>query len=130
MSRVVMCEVRSREKTTKNKPKKTVYSGYNEKEWTVMNPIWCQMKKCSSSSGQNGQMMHWWLLVHFNVSCNLPLVVLLFGCFLVVTGIEHTSGVSKKNCLLHNNTTKMTIQNSQIGHASNSVIQFLDLRVK
>ncbi len=30
-----------------------------------MNPIWCQMKKCTPSSGQNDQLMHWWLLVYF-----------------------------------------------------------------
>jgi hypothetical protein len=29
-----------------------------------MNPIWCQMKKRNPSSGQNGQLVHWWLLVH------------------------------------------------------------------
>jgi hypothetical protein len=28
-----------------------------------MNPIWCKMKKCSPSSGQNDQLVHWWLLV-------------------------------------------------------------------
>jgi hypothetical protein len=29
-----------------------------------MNPIWRQMKKRTPSSGQNGQLVHWWLLVH------------------------------------------------------------------
>jgi hypothetical protein len=29
-----------------------------------MNPIWRRMKKRSPSSGQNGQLVHWWLLVH------------------------------------------------------------------
>jgi len=29
-----------------------------------MNSIWRRMKKCSPSSGQTGQLVHWWLLVH------------------------------------------------------------------
>ncbi len=29
-----------------------------------MNPILCRMKKRSPSSGQNGQLVHWWLLFH------------------------------------------------------------------
>jgi len=29
-----------------------------------MNLIWCWMKKRSPSSEQNGQLVHWWLLVH------------------------------------------------------------------
>jgi hypothetical protein len=28
-----------------------------------MNPIWCQMKKLNPYSGQNGEFVHWWLLV-------------------------------------------------------------------
>jgi hypothetical protein len=36
----------------------------NEKKWIMMNPIQCWMKKYSPSSGQNNQLMHWWLLVH------------------------------------------------------------------
>jgi hypothetical protein len=36
----------------------------NKKEWIVMNHIWHQMKKRSPFSGQNGQLVHWWLLVH------------------------------------------------------------------
>jgi hypothetical protein len=46
----------------KKKKKSTVVS--SKKKWTVMNPIWRQMKKCTPSSGQNGQLVHWWLLVH------------------------------------------------------------------
>jgi hypothetical protein len=63
-----MCEVRSRGKATKNPKKKkkekrsTVIS--NKKKWTVMNPMWRRMKKRSPSRGQNGQLVHWWLLVH------------------------------------------------------------------
>jgi hypothetical protein len=36
----------------------------SKKKWTVMNPICRRMKKCKASSGQNGQLVHWWLLVH------------------------------------------------------------------
>jgi hypothetical protein len=36
----------------------------SKKKWTMMNPIWRQMKKCTPSSGQNSQLVHWWLLVH------------------------------------------------------------------
>jgi hypothetical protein len=36
----------------------------SKKKWTVMNPIRRQMKKCKASSGQNDQLVHWWLLVH------------------------------------------------------------------
>jgi hypothetical protein len=39
----------------------------NEKKWTMMNPISHRMKKCSPSSEQNGQLVHWWLLVHFGL---------------------------------------------------------------
>jgi hypothetical protein len=41
-----MCEVKSMEKTTKNKPKKKI-------------------QRRSPSNGQNDQLVHWWLLVHF-----------------------------------------------------------------
>jgi hypothetical protein len=37
----------------------------SKKKWIVMNPIWRQMKKHNPSSGQNGQLVHWWLLIHF-----------------------------------------------------------------
>jgi hypothetical protein len=36
----------------------------SKKKWTVMNPIWRRMKKRNPSSGQNGQLVHWWLLIH------------------------------------------------------------------
>ncbi len=36
----------------------------NKKKSTVMSPIWRRMKKCNPSSGQNGQLVHWWLLIH------------------------------------------------------------------
>jgi hypothetical protein len=47
----------------KKKEKKSTMVG-NKKKWTVMNSIWRRMKKRSPSSGQNGQLVHWWLLVH------------------------------------------------------------------
>ncbi len=65
VSRVAMCEVRSKEKAAKNNPphpESTMIN--NEMKWIGMNPIWHRMKKCSPSNGQNGQLMHWWLLVH------------------------------------------------------------------
>ncbi len=40
----------------------------NKKKWTVMNPIWRRMKKHNPSNGQNGQLMHQWMLVHFGRS--------------------------------------------------------------
>jgi hypothetical protein len=36
----------------------------SKKKWTAMNPIPRRMKKRKASSGQNGQLVHWWLLVH------------------------------------------------------------------
>jgi len=36
----------------------------SRKKWIVMNPIWHRMKKRSPSSGQNDQLVHWWLVVH------------------------------------------------------------------
>ncbi len=36
----------------------------SKKKWTDVNPIRRRMKKCKASSGQNGQLVHWWLLVH------------------------------------------------------------------
>jgi hypothetical protein len=36
----------------------------SKKKWTVMNPIQRQIKKRNPSSGQNGQLVHWWLLIH------------------------------------------------------------------
>jgi hypothetical protein len=46
----------------KKKRKSTVVSSKEKR--TVMNPILCRMKKRSPSIGQNGQLVHWWLLVH------------------------------------------------------------------
>jgi hypothetical protein len=37
---------------------------WSKKKWTVMNPIRRRMKKRNPSSGQNGQLVHWWLLIH------------------------------------------------------------------
>ncbi len=36
----------------------------NKKKSTVMSPIRRRMKKRNPSSGQNGQLVHWWLLIH------------------------------------------------------------------
>jgi len=47
----------------------------SKKKWTLMNPIWRPMKKCDPSSGQNGQLVHWWPLVHslaFSSSSSAP----------------------------------------------------------
>jgi hypothetical protein len=61
-----MCEVRSRkngqEQKKKKRKKSTVVS--SKKKSTVMSPIRHRMKKRNPSSGQNGQLVHWWLLIH------------------------------------------------------------------
>jgi murein L,D-transpeptidase YafK len=61
-----MCEVRSKkngqEQKEKNKIKNTVVSRKNKS--TVMSPIRRRMKKRNPSSGQNDQLVHWWLLIH------------------------------------------------------------------
>jgi hypothetical protein len=64
VSRVPMCEVRSKGKIAKNQNEKLSIVVNNKNKWIVMNPIWHQMKKCSPSNGQNGQLVHWWLLIH------------------------------------------------------------------
>jgi hypothetical protein len=46
----------------KKKEKSTVVS--SKKKSTVMSPIRRQMKKRNPTSGQNGQLVHWWLLIH------------------------------------------------------------------
>jgi hypothetical protein len=46
-------------------PKKKRPMVSNEKKWIAMNPIFHQMKKLNPSNGQNNQLVHWWLLVHF-----------------------------------------------------------------
>jgi len=60
-----MCEVRSRkngQEPKKKEKKSTVVS--SKKKSTVMSPIWRRMKKRNPSDGQNGQLVHWWLLIH------------------------------------------------------------------
>jgi hypothetical protein len=60
-----MCEVRSKkngQEPKKKEKKSTVVS--SKKKWTLMNPIRHRMKKRNPSSGQNGQLVHWWLPVH------------------------------------------------------------------
>jgi len=64
-------------KTTKNKKIKIKYSGQQQKEIDCDEPHpapnekaqpiqWTErrMKKRNPSSGQNGQLVHWWLLIH------------------------------------------------------------------
>ncbi len=51
---------RNKELTKKRKRKSTMVN--SKMKWTGMNPIWCWMKKRSPSSGQNGELVHWWLL--------------------------------------------------------------------
>jgi len=59
VSMVTICEVRFREKQ-----QRTNQSGQKQKEMDCDEPISHRMKKCRPSSGQNGQLVHWWLLVH------------------------------------------------------------------
>jgi hypothetical protein len=43
----------------------------SKKKWTVVNPIPRRMKKCKASSGQNDQLLHWWLLAeHVDIQFN------------------------------------------------------------
>ncbi len=58
-----MCEVRSREKRAGTKKKESTMVS-SKKKWTVMNPIRRPMKKRNPSSGHNGQLVHWWVLIH------------------------------------------------------------------
>jgi hypothetical protein len=61
-----MCEVRSRKngQEPEKKEKKNIVVS-SKKKSTVMSPIRCRMKKRNPSSGQNDQLVHWWLLIHF-----------------------------------------------------------------
>jgi hypothetical protein len=43
----------------------------SKKKWIVMNPMWRQMKQRMSSSRQNDQLVHWWLLVHSGLDYNI-----------------------------------------------------------
>jgi hypothetical protein len=68
-----MCEGRSRkngQEPKKKVKKSTVVS--SKKKWIAMNPIWRRMKKRKASNGQNGQLVHWWLLVHSGHISGLP----------------------------------------------------------
>jgi len=56
--------VRSGPGKNEQEPKKESTMVSSKKKWTVMNPIRRQMKKLNPSSGQNGQLAHWWLLIH------------------------------------------------------------------
>jgi hypothetical protein len=56
----------SKEKTANKKKKKKSTVVSSKKKSTVMSPIRCRMKKRNPSSGQNGQLVHWWMLVHYS----------------------------------------------------------------
>jgi hypothetical protein len=47
---------------TKNQKKK--YNGQQQKKMDCHEPHSALNEKCKASSGQNGQLVHWWLLVH------------------------------------------------------------------
>jgi hypothetical protein len=51
----------------------------SKKKWTIMNPIRRQMKKRNPSSGQNGQLVHWWLLIHSGQDFEIQNLTLLLG---------------------------------------------------
>jgi hypothetical protein len=59
-----MYEVRSKKNGQQKKKKKKSTVVSNKKKSTVMSPIWRGMKKRNPSGGQNGQLVHWWLLIH------------------------------------------------------------------
>jgi hypothetical protein len=63
VNKITICEIKSREKTAKNKSNKKCTTINNKNKWIVMNPIWHWMKKRSPSNGQNNQLVHWWLMV-------------------------------------------------------------------
>ncbi len=54
-------QVQEKQPGTKKK-KSTMVSSKNKS--TVMSPIRRRMKKRNPSGGQNGQLVHWWLLIH------------------------------------------------------------------
>jgi hypothetical protein len=72
-------------KKNNNNNKNTVVSSKEKR--SVMNPILCRMKKRSPSTGQNNQLVHWWLLIHSSqfslqsstqlIPLNLILVIIL-----------------------------------------------------
>jgi hypothetical protein len=54
-----MCQVKSREKTTKNKPKNIfIYSGQQRKEMDYDEPHLMPNEKRGPSNGQNSQLVH------------------------------------------------------------------------
>jgi hypothetical protein len=46
--------------------KKKTHKSETKKKWTN----WGWMKKCSPSHGQNGQLVHWWVLAHSGPALN------------------------------------------------------------
>jgi hypothetical protein len=61
---VAMCEVRSKKNGQEQKKNKKNIVVSSKKKSIVMSPIRHRMKKHNPSSGQNGQLVHWWLLIH------------------------------------------------------------------
>jgi hypothetical protein len=51
------------------------------------------MKKCNPSNGQNNQLVHWWLLVHFSCPKHtfMGLVVLIFSRCLLLASFHFPS---------------------------------------
>jgi hypothetical protein len=68
-----MCEVGSRKngQEPKKKEKKSIVVS-SKKKSTMMSPIRRQMKKRNPSGGQNGQLVHWWVLIHSGRNSTTP----------------------------------------------------------
>jgi hypothetical protein len=60
-----MCVIKSKEKWSRTNPKKKKYSDKQWKEMDHDEPHLTSNEKSQPSSGQNDQLVHWWLLVHF-----------------------------------------------------------------
>jgi hypothetical protein len=84
-----LCEVRSMGKTAKTQRKKGTVAS-SKKKWTMMNPIWRWMKKCNPSSGHNGQLVHWWMLVHFGPFVTTALGYMRWIVYLGTFEVEET----------------------------------------
>jgi len=88
-----MCHVRSRkndqeQKKKEKKEKKRKYSGQQQKEIDCDEPHPAPNEKRNPSSGQNGQLVHWWLLIHSGPKNVLKICVLSFCCI---------SGINRRN---------------------------------
>jgi hypothetical protein len=54
----------SRKKQPRTNHKRKKYNDQQQKEMDCDESYLTSNEKCSPSSGQNGQLVHWWLLVH------------------------------------------------------------------